>query len=71
MTLELFPSPGSAKPKRRKKKIQEIEVEAVTNEGVQLDWIRGLLEQIEFANNPDVLPDYILEFKVAKRRLEP
>lgn len=60
MTLELYP------PKRRRKLSK-----TVSNEQVQFDWIQGLIEQIEFANNPDVLPDYILYLKVAKRRLEP
>lgn len=60
MTLELYP------PKRRRKI-----TETVSNEQVQVDWIAGIQDQVDFANNPDVLPDYILYLKVAKRRLEP
>lgn len=60
MTLELFP------PKSRRKQI-----ETVSNEQVQLDWIAGIQDQVDFANNPDVLPDYFLQLRVAKRRLEP
>ena len=42
-------------------------VTIVDNKQVQLDWIKGLVEQIEFANRVDVLPDYILQLRVAKR----
>lgn len=60
MILELYP------PKRGRK-----HAETVSSEEVQLKWIDGLVEQIEFANDPDVLPDYFLHLKIAKRRLEP
>jgi hypothetical protein len=33
----------------------------------QLKWIKGLQEQIDFANNPEVLSDFIVEFKVKWR----
>lgn len=35
---------------------------------VQLDWIRGIQEQINFMNNLDNLPDFELFFKVRLRR---
>jgi hypothetical protein len=60
LSLDLYPL------KRRKRGI-----DTVSNEQVQLDWIAGIQEQVDFANNPDVLPDYMLYLKVAKRRLEP
>lgn len=60
MTLELF-------PKRRKKLV----IEPLDNMRVQLDWIAGIQEQVDWANNPVVLPDYILQLRVAKRSLEP
>jgi hypothetical protein len=62
MTTELF-----YERQKRKKLI----ITSLDNEQVQLDWINGLLEQIEFANRPEVLPDYILQLKIARRRLEP
>ena len=54
---------------RRKKRVSE--VINVTNEQVQQDWISGIQDQINFANNIDVLPDYILSLKIARRRIEP
>jgi hypothetical protein len=62
VTLELYPS------KRRRKLTL---TETVSNEQVQLDWIAGIQDQVNFANNPDVLPDYILYLKVGKTRLQP
>lgn len=53
---------------RRKKNVN---VPVVDNEQVQIDWIKGLVEQIEFANRSDVLPSYILELTIIRRRLEP
>jgi hypothetical protein len=37
----------------------------------QLDWIKGIQDQIAFSNNPDVLPDYVLYLKIARRWSEP
>jgi hypothetical protein len=37
----------------------------------QLDWIKGIQDQIAFSNNPDVLPDFILTLKIARRWSEP
>lgn len=54
---------------RRKRRVSE--VINVTNEQVQRDWISGIQDQINFANNIDVLPDYILSLKIARRRIEP
>jgi hypothetical protein len=34
---------------------------------LQLDWIKGLLEQIEFADRPEVLPDYVLHLDIRRR----
>jgi hypothetical protein len=62
MTTDLF----YERNKRRK-----LFVTPLDNEQVQRDWIQGLLEQVDFANRLDVLPDYILRLKIAKRRLEP
>jgi len=30
------------------------------DEELQLRWIKGIIEQIDFANNPEVLPDFVL-----------
>ena len=38
---------------------------------IQQEWINGIVQQIEFANKPDVLPDYFLQLKIVKRRSEP
>lgn len=38
-------------------------------EKIQVDWIRGLLDQIEFANRPEVLPDYVLRLDVRRRKM--
>ena len=38
-------------------------------EGLQIDWIRGLLDQIEFANRPEVLSDYVLGLVVRRRKM--
>lgn len=54
---------------RRKRRVSE--VINVTNEQVQRDWISGIQDQINFANNIDVPPDYILSLKIARRRIEP
>lgn len=35
----------------------------------QLDWIRSLKEQVDFANNPDVLTDFVLYLGI-RRRIE-
>jgi hypothetical protein len=34
----------------------------------QLEWIKGLQEQVDFANNPEVLSDFIIKLEI-KRRL--
>lgn len=31
---------------------------------IPLNWIKGLLEQIEFANRYDVLRDYVIEIRI-------
>ena len=41
----------------------------VSNEKIQVDWIRGLLDQIEFANRPEVLPDFVLRLDVRRRKM--
>ena len=33
----------------------------------QLEWIRSLKEQIDFANNPEVLSDFILYLGIRRR----
>lgn len=33
----------------------------------QLDWIRALNDQIDFSNNPEVLPEYVIYFRIRKR----
>ena len=40
-----------------------------SDEKLQLDWIRGLLDQIEFANRPEVLPDFVLRVDVRRRKM--
>jgi hypothetical protein len=60
MTLELF---------RRKRKLTE--TGAVPTQEEQLNRIERLVEEVELANNLNVLPDYILRLKIVKRRLEP
>jgi hypothetical protein len=40
-----------------------------SDEKLQLDWIRGLLDQIEFANRPEVLPDFVLRLDVRRRKM--
>lgn len=55
---------------RRKRRVSEV-INVVTNEQVQQDWISGIQDQVNFANNIDVLPDYILSLKIARRRIEP
>jgi hypothetical protein len=57
--------------KQRNKFIPFKPVSEVDNEQVQSDWISGIQDQVDFANNPDVLPDYVLQLKVAKRKFEP
>jgi len=42
-------------------------IKKVSNENVQLQWILGLVEQIEFANRYDVLPDYVIDVTVRRR----
>jgi hypothetical protein len=37
------------------------------DEELQLSWIKGLLDQIEFANKPDVLPDFVLQLRIRRR----
>ena len=39
-----------------------------SDEKIQVDWIRGLLDQIEFANRPEVLPDYVLRLDIRRRK---
>ena len=34
---------------------------------LQLSWIKGLIEQVEFANKPDVLPDFVLQLRIRRR----
>ena len=38
------------------------------NVQVQLDWIKRIQDQVDFANNPEVLPDFQIYFKVELRR---
>lgn len=33
----------------------------------QLEWIKGLKEQVDFANDPKVLSDFTLELKIRRR----
>jgi len=40
----------------------------VSNEMIQLQWILGLVEQIEFANKSDVLLDYFID-KIVRRKV--
>ena len=40
------------------------QIKKVSNEMVQLQWIFGLVEEIEFANKSDVLPDYSIGITV-------
>jgi hypothetical protein len=42
-------------------------IKKVSNEKGQLQWILGLVEQIEFANRCDVLPDYVIDVTVRRR----
>jgi hypothetical protein len=37
------------------------------DESIQLRWIAGILEQIEFANREEVLPDYVIDVKIRRR----
>ena len=37
------------------------------DEELQLSWIKGLIEQVEFANKPDVLPDFVLQLRIRRR----
>ena len=37
------------------------------DEDLQLNWIEGLVEQVEFANKPDVLPDFVLQLRIRRR----
>ena len=53
-------------PDRRNKFIAELDF----NEQVQLNWIKGIKEQVDFANRRDVLPDYFLHLKVTRRRYQ-
>jgi hypothetical protein len=39
-----------------------------SDEEIQLSWIRGILDQIEFANRPEVLPDFVLHLDVRRRK---
>jgi hypothetical protein len=34
----------------------------------QLEWIKGLEKQVDFANDPEVLSDFTLELKIRRRR---
>lgn len=40
-----------------------------SDEKLQLDWIRGILDQIEFANKPEVLPDFVIRLDVRRRKV--
>ena len=40
------------------------QIKKVSNEMVQVQWILGLVEEIEFANKSDVLPDYSIDITV-------
>jgi len=42
-------------------------IKKVSNEMVQLQLILGLVEQIEFANKSDVLPDYFIDITVRRK----
>jgi hypothetical protein len=35
----------------------------------QWDFIQRIKEQVEFFNNPEISPDYMLYLKIAKRRI--
>jgi hypothetical protein len=37
----------------------------------QWEYIQKLQEQVNWFNNPEISPDYILFLKIAKRRIEP
>ncbi len=38
-----------------------------SDEKLQLSWIKGLIEQVEFANQPDVFPDFVLQLRIRRR----
>ena len=38
-----------------------------SDEELQFSWIKGLVEQVEFANKPDVLSDFVLQLKIRRR----
>ncbi len=42
-------------------------IKKVSNEKIQLQWILGLVEQIEFANRFDVPPDYVIDVTIRRR----
>ncbi len=58
MTTEEYHNPAH-------KRFQDL----ASDEELQLDWIRGILDQIEFANRPEVLPDFILRLDIKKREV--
>ena len=37
------------------------------DEEFQVRWIKGLIEQIAFANRPEVLPDFVLYLRIRRR----
>ena len=39
------------------------------DEALQLSWIKGLIEQIEFANRPDILPNFVLNLRIQRHGL--
>ena len=43
------------------------QIKKVSNEMVRLQWILGLVEEIEFANKSDVLPDYFIDITVRRK----
>jgi len=43
------------------------QIKKVSNEMVQVQWILGLVEEIEFANKSDVLPDYFIDITVRRK----
>ena len=38
-----------------------------SDEELQISWIKGLSDQIEFANQPEVLPDFVLQLRIRRR----
>ena len=58
-TLENISSDNNKSSSDRKEKFLSIKY--------QLDWIKGLKAQIDFANNPEVLSDFVLYLGIRRR----